>query len=171
MHDCHPNLLYTETLPRGHTGTSYNSPSCMSHAPPAPTGFNNYAEPVFSTGAASPFSPPSEGHKALLWSSLPKAFQDLRLKATPLLRLTQPLPSQSTPNFTAIYLQSTNVQSLRTHSLLHQIYNTKYVWQTPLVLRPELCHVSVQFKNEKRGLNILQQHHHFCACFNQSVLV
>lgn len=35
MHDYHPNLLYIGTLPRGHTGTRYNSPFCMSHAPPA----------------------------------------------------------------------------------------------------------------------------------------
>lgn len=68
----------------------------------------------------------------------------------------QPLPSQSTSNFTAIYLQLTYVQSLRRHTLLHQTNTTKHVWQTPLVLRPEHCHVSVQFKKEKQGLNILQ---------------
>lgn len=124
--------------------------------PPAPPGFNNHTELVFAAGAASPFSPPSKGHEALLWCSLPKAFQDPWLKATPLLHLTQPLPSQSTPNFTAVYLQPACVQSLRRHSLLHQTNTTKHVWQTPPVLRPEHSHVSVQFKKEKQGLNILQ---------------
>lgn len=98
--------------------------------PPAPTGFKHHAELVFPTGAASPSSPPSKGHEALLWSSIPKAFQDLRLKATPLLHLTQPLPSQTTPNFTAVYLQPTCVQSLGMHSLLHQTNTTKHVWHT-----------------------------------------